>query len=125
MTPAKMDWTTPVWRLSLALGALGALAAWAWGRADLALGWGLGSAGSVAHFAALHRLTKRLTAGAGRGPGSFWFLHLARWALFLLAAWLFWRVSPACFLGAALAYLTCLALLLAAAFRAPKPGKSS
>jgi hypothetical protein len=89
------------------------------GFKDLALGFFLGCLASVFNFWGLESLTQKIFESDWRkGIAFFWFFNLARWALFILVCWLFWKVSSGCFLGGCLGYFWCLAVLLITAWRA-------
>ena len=97
-----------------------------WGLRDLALGFFLGTLASVFNFWGLESLARKIFEGDWRkGIAFFWFFNLTRWALFILVCWLFWKVSPGCFLGGCLGYFWCLAVLLIIAWRSRVPNKIS
>jgi hypothetical protein len=103
---------------SLLGGLFLALAALVLGRWDLSVGILLGTLASILNFWGLERLTQKTLSGELRkGLAFFWFFNLARWILFVLACWFFWKVSPDCFFGACLGYFWCLGVLLVAAWR--------
>jgi hypothetical protein len=107
-------------------GVFISLALFLLGFKDLALGFFLGCFASVFNFWGLESLTRKIFEGDWRkGIGFFWFFNLARWVFFLLVCWLFWKVSPSCFLGGCLGYFWCLAVLLITAWRSRTPDKIS
>lgn len=95
-------------------------------RGDWALGFFLGIPASLLNLAGLEKLSRQVLAGnLGGSLSFFWFFNLGRLGLLFLACWLFWEISPGCFLGGALSYFWCLAVLLTLALRARRSPKIS